>query len=73
MKTVGKRKMVLMARVIKLKDDDRSFDFEFWQRVGAAGRFEAAWDMLVNCPFRKLNVNQQRLKRSVAVLKRRGS
>lgn len=73
MKTAAKRKMVLMARVIKLKDDDRSFDLEFWRRVGAAGRFEAAWDMFVNCPFGKLNANQQRLKRSVAVLKRRGS
>lgn len=35
-------------RVINSYDDqqDRSFDLEFWDRVGAAGRFEAAWQML---------------------------
>jgi hypothetical protein len=26
--------------------DDGSFDLEFWERVGAEGRFEAACDML---------------------------
>ena len=72
MKSVGKKKMVIMARVIKLKDDDRSFDLKFWRRIGAAGRFEAAWDMFVNCPFQKKHGHQPRLKRSVAVLKRRG-
>lgn len=37
---------VVMSRLIHRDQHDRSFDLEFWDRVGAAGRFEAAWQML---------------------------
>jgi hypothetical protein len=37
---------VRMARLVKLKDADRSFDIAFWRRVGAEGRFVAAWQMV---------------------------
>ena len=35
-----------MARLVKAKDMDRSFDLLFWKRVGAEGRFAAAWQMV---------------------------
>ena len=36
-----------MSRVVRRKrHDDRSFDIEFWQKVGDAGRFAAAWQMI---------------------------
>ena len=38
---------VIMARVVRRKQhNDRSFDIEFWQKVGDAGRFAAAWQMI---------------------------
>jgi hypothetical protein len=38
---------VMMSRVVRRKQhDDRSFDIEFWQKVGDAGRFAAAWQMI---------------------------
>jgi hypothetical protein len=41
------RSRVIMSRVVRHKQhDDRSFDIEFWQRVGVAGRFAAAWQMI---------------------------
>lgn len=38
---------VVMSRLVKLKDADRSFDIEFWQRQGDAAIFAAAWEMVV--------------------------
>jgi hypothetical protein len=35
-----------MSRLVHRDQQDRSFDLEFWEKVGAAGRFEAAWQML---------------------------
>jgi hypothetical protein len=38
---------VIMARLTPLKEMDRSFDVEFWQRKGTEAIFEAAWEMVV--------------------------
>lgn len=69
------KKNVIMARMVKLSDDTSAFDLEFWDRVGVQGRFAAAWQMV--CDLYKLNPKkygrQQRLQRSVAVLKPRKS
>lgn len=35
-----------MARLVKAKDMDRSFDLLFWRQVGAEDRFAAAWQMV---------------------------
>jgi hypothetical protein len=32
-----------MARLVKASEMDRSFDLLFWEKVGAEGRFSAAW------------------------------
>jgi hypothetical protein len=38
---------LVMERLTRLEDADRSFDIEFWQRLGDAAIFAAAWEMVV--------------------------
>lgn len=39
--------LVIMTRILRDHEkDDGSFDFEFWQIIGAEGRFAAAWEMV---------------------------
>lgn len=41
------RERVVMARVAtREQHSERSFDIEFWQKVGDVGRFAAAWQMV---------------------------
>lgn len=62
-----------MARLVRREEQDRSFDLEFWRRVGDVGRFAAAWQMVNELRLiRGIRGEQPRLQRSVSVLKRRG-
>ena len=36
----------ITAKLINIKNNDRSFDIEFWQQAGAEARFAAAWQMV---------------------------
>lgn len=61
---------LVMARLVALKDADRSFDIEFWQRLGSEAIFKAAWELVEHayagksrpqtsascCVFRKLGI-----------------
>lgn len=68
-----KKQRVVMSRLVKLKDADRSFDIKFWNRIGTEGKFRAAWEMVCDLPnWGKHHVDQPRLQRSVSALKRRG-
>ncbi|MFH1654893.1 MAG: hypothetical protein ABIE74_12700 [Pseudomonadota bacterium] len=61
-----------MARLVKLKDADDSFDLEFWQKVGVAGIFAAMWEMVYEYHKSKGDYDRSpRLQRHVEVLKRR--
>lgn len=63
-----------MSRLKKLRDQDRAFDREFWQKCGADAIFNAMWDMVLD--YRKLKGlvgDEPRLQRSIGRLKRRGS
>ncbi len=40
------RRRVVMARKTTIDKLDRSFDLEFWRRVGSRGRFAAAYQMV---------------------------
>jgi hypothetical protein len=55
-----------MARLVKVKDMDRSFDLLFWKRVGAEGRFAAAWQMVseVNA-LKGKDIGESRFQRSI--------
>jgi hypothetical protein len=37
----------------KLSEMDRSFDIAYWQRLGPAAIFEAAWQMVVDAHSRR--------------------
>ena len=68
-----KSKRKITARLVKIKDDDRSFDVEFWQQAGAEARFAAAWQMIkeVNA-IRSRDGSQPRLQRSIENVQRLG-
>lgn len=56
----------VMERFGKLKEMDRSFDIEFWQRQGDAAIFRAAWEMVeLYHRDRGLNPDELRLQRTV--------
>ena len=38
---------LVMARLTRLEDADRSFDIEFWQKLGDEAIFAAAWEMVI--------------------------
>ena len=38
---------LIMERVRKVSESDRSFDNEFWQRQGSTAIFAAAWELVV--------------------------
>lgn len=65
---------VRMARVLRNGvQDDGSFDIEFWRRVGAEGRFAAAWQMVREADAIRgvQSVREHRLQRSVLRIERR--
>lgn len=69
-KAAGKRRVV-MARVIKLGEDDGSFDDAFWRRVGPEGRQEAMWQLVLDYwKMKGRDPRELRLDRSVVVVKR---
>ena len=65
---------IIMARLVKREEANRDFDLEFWNKIGVQKKFEAAWEMICDLPnWKPSYVHQQRLRRSVASLKRRES
>jgi hypothetical protein len=66
-----RRTPVRMARLIRATEMDRSFDLEFWEKVGAEGRFSAAWEMVLEVnAIRGKERNEPRLRRSVQNIQR---
>jgi hypothetical protein len=61
----------VMERYGKLTDMDRSFDVEYWQRLGPHAIFEAAWQMVVDVHSQKPGgADDLRLRRSVEIFQR---
>jgi hypothetical protein len=73
MKAESQRRPVRMVRVLRSpQEDDGSFDLEFWGRVGAEGRFAAAWEMISEATtLRGEDAGEPRLQRSVLRVLRR--
>jgi len=65
-------KKVIMSKLVSLNKMDRSFDLEFWDKVGVQGRFKAMWQMVLEAEARK-GKNVPPLQRSVQNIKRRKS
>jgi len=60
------KRPVVMARLVPLKEADRSFDVEFWRRVGVEGRWRAMREMVKEAyRMRGEDVPEFRVERSV--------
>jgi hypothetical protein len=62
----------MMRHGRNIKDMDRSFDIEFWQRQGDAAIFNAAWE-LVEFYLQERKINESRLQRDIVYLQRKRS
>ena len=63
---VHKTAAFTMERYGRLPDMDRSFDIAYWQRLGPAAIFEAAWQMVVDAQALPLGgPDDLRLRRTV--------
>jgi len=67
-------KKVIMSKLVSLNKMDRSFDLEFWDKVGVQGRFQALSQMVLEAEAIKgKTAEQSRLQRPVQNIKRRKS
>ncbi len=72
-RTMVKPRLV-MSRLSKLEDADRSFDIEFWQRLGDEAIFAAAWEMVVFAhEFKGRDVSELTFQRSLKKIQRTSS
>ena len=61
----------VMERYGRLSEMDRSFDILYWQRLGPAAIFEAAWQMVVDAHSRgRDGLDELRLRRTVESFQR---
>jgi hypothetical protein len=61
-----------MERYGRISGMDRSFDIEYWQRLGAEAIFDAAWQMTVDAHGRGAGGNDElRLRRTVEHFQRK--
>ncbi len=61
-----KKNVFPMEQRGKISEMNRSFDIEYWQKLGSAAIFSAAWDLVTEYyNHRKLDVSKLRLQRSV--------
>ena len=65
------KRMRRMARLARAKEENRSFDLIIWNKVGAEGKFEAAWQMVseVNA-LKGKEADKPRLQRSIQSIQR---
>jgi hypothetical protein len=59
----------MMRHGKNIKEMDRSFDIEFWQRQGDAAIFNAAWE-LIQFYLRSKGINESRLQRDIVHFQR---
>ncbi|MDQ3667269.1 MAG: hypothetical protein M3410_11975 [Acidobacteriota bacterium] len=63
-----------MSRLTRIEGADRSFDIEFWQRLGAAAIFAAAWEMVLFAhKFKGRNAGELAFQRTLKKIQRTSS
>ena len=60
---------MMMRHGTNIKEMDRTFDIEFWQRQSDKDRFNAAWE-LVEFYLRTQNIHESRLQRNIVNFQR---
>ena len=72
--TIDSKPRVVMERLTRLADADRSFDIEFWQRQGDAAIFAAAWEMVVFAnKFKGRDASELTFQKTLKKIKRASS
>ncbi|MBI1788676.1 MAG: hypothetical protein HYR60_14145 [Acidobacteria bacterium] len=62
---------LVMERLGKISEMDRSFDVEFWQRLGPRAIFAAAWEMVLDAyKWKQKSVSELDFQRSVESFQR---
>jgi hypothetical protein len=69
-----KKRIVMVQKSTLGEEQGRSFDLEFWRRLGPEARIAAMWDLVLDrVRMGKLDEKQLRLQRShIRVLRRGG-
>ncbi len=71
MENVEKSSPFVMERLVKIEEQNRSFDIEFWQRHTSTARFAAAWEMVEFAhKLKGRNATELRLQRTIESLQR---
>ena len=61
----------VMERKGRIEDLDRSFDVDYWQRLGPEAIFSAAWEMVVQAwKLKGRSADELRLQRTVERVER---
>ena len=61
---------LIMERLGKVSQSNRSFDIEFWQHQGSTAIFAAAWEMVVEAyQWKKKSDSELAFQRTVECLK----
>jgi hypothetical protein len=61
----------VMERKGRIEDLDRSFDVEYWQKLGPDAIFSAAWEMVVQAwEWKGRSADEPRLQRTVEHVQR---
>ena len=67
-------RVFVMERYGRLSEMDRSFDIAYWQRLGPAAIFDAAWHMVVDAHSKNsTNGDELRLRRTDETFQRQRS
>lgn len=70
--TARERRLLGTSRLVRLHEDDGSFDREFWARIPPAERLAAAWEMVLEyLAWRHPDAGEPRLQRSHCRIERR--
>jgi hypothetical protein len=74
MRVMQKKRIVMVQKSRLGEERGRSFDLEFWRRLGPEARVAAMWDLVLDrVRMGKLDEKQLRLQRShIRVLRRGG-
>jgi hypothetical protein len=66
------RRRRAVVRVLRLHEDDGSFDREFWRKAPPSKRLEMVWELSLECwRWMRPDEAQPRLQRSLCRLRRR--
>lgn len=64
---MAEKERIIMVQKGKIEDMDRSFDIEYWQKLGSSAKFEAAWELVLHYHINVLgqSVDDLKMKKNI--------